>query len=135
MRGSVAVQSSARRSYKAVVMPTDALLTFGMLKLTSLILKSVGWPRRELQMVDWDGNGIKRASRRQMLDDDETSGVVILMNIGSLARLPVAELRDDGALMIYASTDVWCLRLRLISLSRGRGCRRGFVRQPARACC
>lgn len=38
MRGSVDVQSSARRSYKAVVMPTDALLTLGMLKLTSRIV-------------------------------------------------------------------------------------------------
>lgn len=38
MSGKVDVQSSARRSYSAVVMPTDALLTFGMLKLTSLIL-------------------------------------------------------------------------------------------------
>jgi len=38
MSGSVDVQSSARRSYKAVVMPTDALLTLGMLKLTSLIV-------------------------------------------------------------------------------------------------
>jgi hypothetical protein len=38
MSGSVDVQSRARRSYKAVVIPTDALLTLGMLKLTSLIL-------------------------------------------------------------------------------------------------
>jgi hypothetical protein len=38
MSGSVEVQSRALRSYRAVVMPTDALLTFGMLKLTSLIL-------------------------------------------------------------------------------------------------
>lgn len=38
MSGSVEVQSSARRSYNAVVMPTDALLTFGILKLTSLML-------------------------------------------------------------------------------------------------
>lgn len=38
MRGRVEVQSSARRSYRAVVIPTDALLTFGMLKLTSLIM-------------------------------------------------------------------------------------------------
>jgi hypothetical protein len=38
MSGNVDVQSRARRSYKAVVMPTDALLTFGILKLTSLIL-------------------------------------------------------------------------------------------------
>lgn len=40
MSGRVEVQSSARRSYSAVVMPTDALLTLGMLKLTSLMLKS-----------------------------------------------------------------------------------------------
>lgn len=40
MRGSVDVQSKARRSYRAVVMPTDALLTLGMLKLTSLILSA-----------------------------------------------------------------------------------------------
>lgn len=38
MSGSVDVQSRARRSYRAVVIPTDALLTFGMLKLTSLIV-------------------------------------------------------------------------------------------------
>jgi hypothetical protein len=38
MSGSVDVQSRARRSYKAVVMPTDALLTLGMLKLTSLMM-------------------------------------------------------------------------------------------------
>jgi hypothetical protein len=41
MSGRVDVQSRARRSYKAVVMPTDALLTLGILKLTSLILESV----------------------------------------------------------------------------------------------
>jgi hypothetical protein len=41
MSGSVDVQSSARRSYRAVVMPTDALLTLGMLKLTSLMMNSV----------------------------------------------------------------------------------------------
>ena len=35
------MQSRARRSYNAVVIPTDALLTFGILKLTSLMLKSV----------------------------------------------------------------------------------------------
>jgi hypothetical protein len=40
MSGRVEVQSSARRSYSAVVIPTDALLTLGMLKLTSLMLKS-----------------------------------------------------------------------------------------------
>jgi hypothetical protein len=49
MRGSVEVQSSARRSYRAVVIPTDALLTFGILKLTSLMLA-----------VDGDGQGSKR---------------------------------------------------------------------------
>ena len=38
INGRVEVQSRARRSYRAVVMPTDALLTFGILKLTSLIL-------------------------------------------------------------------------------------------------
>lgn len=32
------MQSRARRSYRAVVMPTDALLTLGILKLTSLIV-------------------------------------------------------------------------------------------------
>lgn len=37
MSGKVEVQSRARRSYKAVVIPTDALLTLGILKLTSLI--------------------------------------------------------------------------------------------------
>lgn len=41
MRGRVEVQSSARRSYKAVVMPTDALLTLGILKLTSLMLGDI----------------------------------------------------------------------------------------------
>jgi hypothetical protein len=40
MSGRVDVQSRARRSYKAVVMPTDALLTLGMLKLTSLMMES-----------------------------------------------------------------------------------------------
>jgi hypothetical protein len=40
MSGSVEVQSRARRSYKAVVIPTDALLTLGMLKLTSLMMAS-----------------------------------------------------------------------------------------------
>lgn len=38
MSGRVEVQSSALRSYRAVVMPTDALLTLGMLKFTSRIL-------------------------------------------------------------------------------------------------
>jgi hypothetical protein len=35
IRGRVEVQSSARRSYRAVVMLTEALFAFGMLKLTS----------------------------------------------------------------------------------------------------
>jgi hypothetical protein len=38
MSGRVEVQSRALRSYKAVVMPTDALLTLGILKLTSLMM-------------------------------------------------------------------------------------------------
>jgi len=38
MRGRVDVQSSALRSYSAGVMPTDALLALGILKLTSLML-------------------------------------------------------------------------------------------------
>lgn len=49
MRGRVEVQSRARRSYRAVVIPTDALLTLGILKLTSLMLavdKVEGWSRR-----------------------------------------------------------------------------------------
>lgn len=37
-RGKVEVQSRARRSYRAVVIPTDALFALGMLKLASLIL-------------------------------------------------------------------------------------------------
>lgn len=41
MSGRVDVQSRARRSYSAVVIPTDALLTLGILKLTSLILSTV----------------------------------------------------------------------------------------------
>lgn len=49
MRGRVEVQSSARRSYRAVVIPTDALLTFGILKLTSLMFA-----------VDGDGQQSKR---------------------------------------------------------------------------
>lgn len=40
IRGKVEVQSSARRSYRAVVMPTEALFAFGMLKLTSLMVTS-----------------------------------------------------------------------------------------------
>jgi len=35
IRGSVDVQSNARRSYRAVVILTEALLTFGILKFTS----------------------------------------------------------------------------------------------------
>lgn len=38
MRGRVEVQSRARRSYRAVVIPTDALLTLGILKFTSLMV-------------------------------------------------------------------------------------------------
>lgn len=37
--GRVEVQSSARRSYRAGVMPTEALLALGILKLTSRILE------------------------------------------------------------------------------------------------
>lgn len=48
MRGRVEVQSRARRSYKAVVIPTDALLTLGILKLTSLMF-----------VVDGDGQQSK----------------------------------------------------------------------------
>lgn len=47
MRGRVDVQSRARRSYKAVVIPTDALLTLGMLKLTSLMMEVVPQGRGE----------------------------------------------------------------------------------------
>lgn len=49
------MQSSARRSYRAVVIPTDALLTFGMLKLTSLIL--AGAVDREGKLSDARGGG------------------------------------------------------------------------------
>jgi hypothetical protein len=38
INGNVEVQSRARRSYRAVVIPTEALLPIGMLKLTSLML-------------------------------------------------------------------------------------------------
>src|SRR2546423_6408756 len=38
IKGSVEVQSSALRSYRVVVICTEALLTLGMLKLTSRIL-------------------------------------------------------------------------------------------------
>lgn len=47
MSGRVDVQSRARRSYRAVVIPTDALLTFGMLKLTSLMMEVVPQGRGE----------------------------------------------------------------------------------------
>jgi hypothetical protein len=40
--GRVEVVSRARRSYRAVVMPTEALLALGMLKLTSLIFAMDG---------------------------------------------------------------------------------------------
>jgi hypothetical protein len=46
MRGRVEVQSRARRSYSAVVMPTDALFALGMLKLTSLIVMEALVSRR-----------------------------------------------------------------------------------------
>ena len=38
IRGSVEVQSRARRSYSAGVMPTEALFALGILKFASLIL-------------------------------------------------------------------------------------------------
>ena len=41
MRGRVEVQSRARRSYSAVVMPTEALFALGILKLTSLIVMAI----------------------------------------------------------------------------------------------
>ncbi len=49
------MQSRARRSYKAVVMPTDALLTLGMLKLASLILAV---PRRRNEVGTRKGEGV-----------------------------------------------------------------------------
>ena len=56
INGRVEVQSRARRSYRAVVMPTDALLTFGILKLTSLILTEYrGWSRRLFYSLGWYG--------------------------------------------------------------------------------
>lgn len=56
INGRVEVQSRARRSYKAVVMPTDALLTFGMLKLTSLILTEYWGRLRRLECpLGWYG--------------------------------------------------------------------------------
>jgi len=61
IKGNVDVQSSARRSYKAVVMPTDALLTFGMLKLTSLIFtrrEIVGVARGDRDTFSRQGAGI-----------------------------------------------------------------------------
>lgn len=53
MSGRVDVQSRARRSYKAVVMPTDALLTFGMLKLTSLMMESCRGSRWDKELSSW----------------------------------------------------------------------------------
>lgn len=38
MRGKVDVQSRARRSYRVVVILTEALLTLGMLKFTSRMM-------------------------------------------------------------------------------------------------
>jgi hypothetical protein len=55
MSGSVEVQSRARRSYNAVVMPTDALLTLGMLKLTSLMLKLVLHSRSDKSTIGRPG--------------------------------------------------------------------------------
>lgn len=52
--GKVEVQSSARRSYKAVVIPTDALLTLGMLKLTSLIMGEQMQGTVEQAMVNYE---------------------------------------------------------------------------------
>src|SRR5437764_10815622 len=45
IKGNVEVQSSALRSYKVVVICTEALLTLGMLKLTSRILTHSGAKR------------------------------------------------------------------------------------------
>src|SRR5881392_473235 len=46
IKGNVEVQSSALRSYKVVVICTEALLTLGMLKLTSRILTHSGAKKR-----------------------------------------------------------------------------------------
>ena len=60
INGRVEVQSRARRSYSAVVMPTDALLTLGILKLTSLILiKYQRWLRGLSLRLDWYGTWYK----------------------------------------------------------------------------
>jgi hypothetical protein len=55
MRGNVDVQSRARRSYRAVVMPTDALFAFGMLKLTSLIMATFAQVGYRVKRCDADG--------------------------------------------------------------------------------
>lgn len=57
------MQSSARRSYKAVVMPTDALLTLGILKLTSRIVNGDGWERSEGGSGGGGGGGKVRATK------------------------------------------------------------------------
>src|SRR5687767_4257210 len=62
MSGKVDVQSRALRSYKAVVMPTEALLTFGMLKLTSLMMGN--GPRRGRRKV-FRGEECDEGERRQ----------------------------------------------------------------------
>jgi hypothetical protein len=54
MSGSIDVQSRARRSYKAVVIPTEALLTFGMLKLTSLMMNRSARSRWRKEAVSGD---------------------------------------------------------------------------------
>ena len=71
MSGRVDVQSRARRSYKAVVMLTEALLAFGMEKLTSRMIAV--WCRRgrrrlaaQTSRVDgWDGVKTAVARSRQ----------------------------------------------------------------------
>ena len=60
IKGSVEVQSRARRSYRAVVMPTDALLTFGMEKLTSLIVRTENEELLEDNYSKWIAAADKR---------------------------------------------------------------------------
>lgn len=72
MSGRVEVQSRALRSYRVVVMWTEALLTFGMLKLTSLIVTdSYGGPG-SLQVMSLCG------------DDDSDRPIVLICLLESI---------------------------------------------------
>ncbi len=99
MSGSVEVQSKARRSYRAVVIPTDALLTFGILKLTSLIV-AISNNRAKVSVAWSSGVGLERFEGRSV--GEQANNV-----LACWGNLPLNGMGERRNLRGFSSKELW----------------------------